>query len=73
MLGTQLDKNSAVFQMPIYDLGLNDPSSERPSDDALWYRKIDFLGRKTVPVKLQKLFADYPFDSFKNYYFDGYR
>ena len=71
-LSSRLDRDTAVFQIPIYDLGVNEQVSLKNTHDLHWHRKLDFWGRKSIPVKLQKLFADYPFDSFKNYYFEGY-
>ncbi len=72
LANNKLDRESAVFHLPIYDLGIKDYSAFKTSHDIPWQRKLDFLGRKTIPAKLHKLFGDYPFDNFKNYYFDGY-
>ena len=72
ILAKGLNKETTVFHMPTYDLGMNNLSSAKTTYELSWHRKLDFYGRKTIPFKLKKLFGDYPFTSFENYYFDGY-
>ncbi len=73
LLANQLNKESAVFHMPIYDLGAKEYALITASHELPWYRKGDFIGRSSIANKLKKLFGDYPFDNFQNHYFDGYK
>jgi len=70
-LAKPLHRDSAVFHMPVYDLGLKDLEAVKASHILPWRQKLDFFGRKSIPIKLKKLFGDFPFESFKNYYFNG--
>lgn len=68
-LARRLDKDSAVFQLPVYELGYGDlPTIKADHHLGIWQRK-DFLGRKSIPLKLTKLFRDYPFRSFRQQYY----
>ena len=64
----RLNKLTSVFSMPVYDLGYADYAPTKSDYQLTTSNKLDFVNRSSIPPKLNKLFADYPFDSFANYY-----
>ncbi len=65
-LAKKLDRENAIFQLPVYDLGSNEYTAMTSLYRLPLQRKLDFYGRQSVPDKLYKLFRDFPFDNFKN-------
>lgn len=68
LFAARLNKLTGVFAMPVYDLGFADYTSTKLNYQLSTSNKLDFINRSSIPLKLTKLFADYPFDSFANYY-----
>lgn len=68
LLAGKLDRESAIFSFPVYDLDNNEYATLQSSFQLPWHRKLDFYARQSTPEKLHKLFGDFPFDSFMNLY-----
>ena len=68
LLVSRLNKYTSVFTMPVYDLGFADYASTKSNYQLSTSNKLDFFNRASITPKLHKLFGDYPFDSFANYY-----
>ncbi len=65
---SRLNKYTSVFTISVYDLGLADYASTKANYQLSTSNKLEFLNRASISPKLHKLFGDYPFDSFANYY-----
>ncbi len=68
MLAGKLDRQHAVFHIPVYDMGVNEYTELKSGFQLPWRSKLDFYNRNTIADKLHKLFGDFPFDSFANQY-----
>ncbi|CAA6828571.1 MAG: Polysaccharide deacetylase family protein, PEP-CTERM locus subfamily [uncultured Thiotrichaceae bacterium] len=71
--GSLLPREKTVFCIQSFDLGLDENNDISKKHSIPLDRRQDFIGRKKVSLKLQKLLRDFPFLSFRDaYYFcDG--
>lgn len=67
--GSLLPKEKTVFCMQSFDLGLGEDNDIRKKHSIPFDRRKDFVGRKKMSLKLQKLLRDFPFLSFRDAYY----
>lgn len=67
--GSLLPREKTVFCMQSFDLGLGEDNDLKKQHSIPFDRRKDFVGRKQVSLKLQKLLRDFPFLSFRDAYY----
>lgn len=67
--GSLLPREKTVFCMQSFDLGLSEDNDIKKNHSIPFDRRKDFVGRKKMSLKLQKLLRDFPFMSFRDAYY----
>lgn len=67
--GSLLPREKTVFCIQSFDLGLGEKDDIRKKHSIPFDRRKDFVGRKKMSLKLQKLLRDFPFLSFRDAYY----